>query len=94
MEYFSEDAPTRPSPSSGVDADSAMAEEFRRDFLESLENNRNARKPVAPPSGTKDVPKGPKMGGSRSARAAMALREREEKMKGGSGTGSGNTVKR
>lgn len=82
--YFSEDAPARPSQPSGADADSAMAEQFHRDYMETIESNRIARKPAAAAGATKDAPKGPKMGGSRSARAAMALREREEKTKGGS----------
>ncbi|KAF2007772.1 hypothetical protein P154DRAFT_528451 [Amniculicola lignicola CBS 123094] len=56
--------------------DATMAEAFRREYLESQES-RNQRKPAPPPGvkGVKEQPKGPKLGGSRSARAAMRLQE-------------------
>jgi hypothetical protein len=55
-----------------------MVEKFRQEFLDSIES-RQQRK-VAPPPGAKGVkepPKGPKLGGSRSARAAMRLQEEQ-----------------
>ncbi|KAH7115321.1 hypothetical protein B0J11DRAFT_561860 [Dendryphion nanum] len=100
LEYFAENPNPNstntlgtPTTSTPIDADTAMAEQFRREFLESLESTRNARKPAPPSGGVKEGPKGPKMGGSRSARAAMALREKEEKMRGTGGgkPGGGNT---
>ncbi|KAH6643870.1 hypothetical protein C7974DRAFT_8370 [Boeremia exigua] len=69
IEYF-ESATAQPR-FAGTEDD--MLEQFRSDYFESIEE-RQARKPAMPPS--KDQPKGPKLGGSRSARAAM--REREE----------------
>ncbi|KAF1985875.1 hypothetical protein K402DRAFT_413122 [Aulographum hederae CBS 113979] len=64
-----------------VPADDRIAEQFQKEFLESL--NAGRRRPPAPPpsKGAKpdEKPKGPKLGGSRSARAAM--RERDEKSK-------------
>lgn len=50
-------------------ADDRIAEQFRRDFMDAMQSRRRLRatKPVAKDEG----PKGPKLGGSRSARAAM-----------------------
>ena len=65
------------------DKDERVAEAFRREFLEAV-SSRQRRRAAAPPSGSSgsrtggagkekdaDRPKGPKLGGSRSARAAM-----------------------
>ncbi|KAL1643810.1 hypothetical protein SLS61_009126 [Didymella pomorum] len=71
IEYFDE-TPTTNTRFAGTDED--MVARFQAEYYESIEE-RQARKPVMPPS-AKDQPKGPKLGGSRSARAAM--REREE----------------
>ncbi|KAL5048534.1 hypothetical protein BDW71DRAFT_24056 [Aspergillus fruticulosus] len=59
-------------------ADDRVAEQFRREFLDAVQSRRRiARtKPTKQPGKT-EPPKGPKLGGSRSARAAM--RERQEK---------------
>jgi hypothetical protein len=69
VEYFDE-APAN-ARFAGTDED--MVERFRTEYLESIEE-RQQRKPVMPP-GAKDAPKGPKLGGSRSARAAMRQQE-------------------
>jgi hypothetical protein len=57
-------------------ADDRIAEQFRRDFMDQVAS-KNVRKAPPPPPGPggKDAPKGPKLGGSRSARAAMRLQE-------------------
>ncbi|ORY66022.1 uncharacterized protein BCR38DRAFT_483683 [Pseudomassariella vexata] len=57
-------------------ADDRIAEEFRREFLDAMAQRQQKKKPVAPPAkpGAKkeeEVLKGPKLGGSRNARAAM-----------------------
>lgn len=59
-------------------ADDRVAEQFRREFLDAVQSRRRlARtKPTKQP-GKIEPPKGPKLGGSRSARAAM--REMQEK---------------
>lgn len=77
VDYFDDEPPPAPKPGSGdANNDEALVEQFRQEFLESLES-RQQRKPAAPVRpGEKEAPKGPKLGGSRSARAAM--REREE----------------
>lgn len=60
------DAPLPPPRTAATDDD--MLAQFRDEYLEAAEE-RAARKPPMPV--TKDQPKGPKLGGSRSARAAM-----------------------
>ena len=59
-------------------ADDRVAEQFRRDFMDALQSRRRVArtKPTKQP-GKVEAPKGPKLGGSRSARAAM--REMQEK---------------
>ena len=57
------------------DADERVAEQFRREFLDAQQARRK-RQPANPPAKGKDAAaeakaKGPKLGGSRSARAAM-----------------------
>lgn len=63
---------------SGTDeaADERIAEEFRREFMDAMAERRNQRrKAPAPPArgGAKqeEILRGPKLGGSRNARAAM-----------------------
>lgn len=58
----------------GFDADEAAAEAFRAEFLLSLEERQNRRRPAAPPvqqRGAPPVPTGPKLGGSRAQREKM-----------------------
>jgi hypothetical protein len=68
-------------PSTAEEADGAaddrMAEEFRREFMDAMTQRQQKKKPPVPPGrpGARkedpDVLKGPKLGGSRNARAAM-----------------------
>ncbi|KAJ5150952.1 uncharacterized protein N7482_010204 [Penicillium canariense] len=51
-------------------ADDRIAEQFRRDFLDAIQSRRRTRTVTKTATKT-EVPKGPKLGGSRSARAAM-----------------------
>lgn len=67
-----------PSTQPGADlaADERIAEEFRREFMDAMAERRNQRRkaPAPPPRpGVKqeEILKGPKLGGSRNARAAM-----------------------
>lgn len=71
------DAPSAQPTSTGAltghdeAADNRLADEFRRDFLAAAEE-KIVRKAAPLPPGTKgDAAKGPKLGGSRSQRAAM-----------------------
>ncbi|KAL8672418.1 MAG: hypothetical protein Q9168_003125 [Polycauliona sp. 1 TL-2023] len=61
-------------------ADDRIAEQFRREFMDAISSRRQKAAQVAkkgPGAKVDDKPKGPKLGGSRSARAAM--REQQEK---------------
>lgn len=65
-------------------ADDRIAEQFRRDFLDAISNRHRRRfgggnKSAAAKAKKDERPKGPKLGGSRSARAAM----REQQVKAG-----------
>lgn len=68
----------------GQAADEKLADEFRRDFLEAIEAKNKQKRPIGPPPGPNSGPKsdnplkGPKLGGSRSARAAMHAQEKEK----------------
>ncbi|KAJ5345714.1 Hepatocellular carcinoma-associated antigen 59 [Penicillium brevicompactum] len=50
-------------------ADDRVAEQFRRDFMDAMQSRRRLR--TTKPAVKDEGPKGPKLGGSRSARAAM-----------------------
>ena len=58
-------------------ADDRIAEQFRRDFLDALQSRRRGTRTKSTKTAKQEPPKGPKLGGSRSARAAM--RELQEK---------------
>lgn len=79
VDYFEEDRPPTPPGNDEEDADDAFYEQFRRDYESSEARNQQQRKPAPPPGpkGIKEQPKGPKLGGSRSARAAMRLQEEQ-----------------
>ncbi|CAG8904514.1 unnamed protein product [Penicillium egyptiacum] len=55
-------------------ADDRVAEQFRRDFMDAMQSRRRNR-PAAKPVANVEAPRGPKLGGSRSARAAMREKE-------------------
>ena len=63
-------------------ADDRIAEQFRREFLDALNTRSNRKKPPAVPPGKGaevEKAKGPKLGGSRNARAAMRAQEEASK---------------
>lgn len=62
-------------------ADDRIAERFRRDFMDAIQSRRRvARAKNTKPSAAKpEVPRGPKLGGSRSARAAMRESQKAQK---------------
>ena len=66
-------------------ADERLAEQFRRDFLDAMSSRRQRKATVAKKSGPgakeEDKLKGPKLGGSRSARAAMRELEKAKEAK-------------
>ena len=79
MEIY--DEPEVDLPNNDQAADDRIAEQFRREFMDAV-SSRRQRTTQAAKANTKgakvdDRPRGPKLGGSRSARAAM--REQQEK---------------
>lgn len=80
MEIY--DEPEAAAPNDDQAADDRIAEQFRREFMDAISSRQQRKGPSStakPAKGAKvdDRPKGPKLGGSRSARAAM--REQQEK---------------
>lgn len=65
------DEPEDEVPHDGQAADDRIAEQFRRDFMDAIEARRRMPKTRTTKTENTEVPKGPKLGGSRSARAAM-----------------------
>ncbi|KAF2743825.1 hypothetical protein M011DRAFT_480362 [Sporormia fimetaria CBS 119925] len=78
LDFFEQEKPSSPPEGGAEDADEVFYEQFRREY-ESQEASRNQRNkpPPAGPKGVKEPSKGPKLGGSRSARAAMRLQEEQ-----------------
>ena len=78
MDYF--DAPTKSHGLGGTNNDEAILAQFQADYYESIEKARQQQRKPAPPSGVKgakEAPKGPKLGGSKSARAKMRVAEEQ-----------------
>jgi hypothetical protein len=58
----------------GSTADDRLAEQFQRQYMDDMARRRQRKKPAqaaAAPGQGEDVLKGPKLGGSRNARAAV-----------------------
>jgi hypothetical protein len=62
-------------------ADDRIAEQFRREFLDAQSTRNNKKKPPVSKDPKVDKLKGPKLGGSRNARAAMHRAQEEAKKK-------------
>ena len=78
MDYFDAPAPN-PHAANGGNNDEALLERFQAEYYESIEEARQQqRKPAAPVKGAPEVIKGPKLGGSKSARAKMHKLQQEE----------------
>ncbi|KAL9608320.1 MAG: hypothetical protein Q9167_006841 [Letrouitia subvulpina] len=74
------DEPDVNLPNDDQAADDRIAEQFRREFMDAITSRRQRSTQTskkAPGAKADDKPRGPKLGGSRSARAAM--REQQEK---------------
>ncbi|RPB29112.1 hypothetical protein L211DRAFT_776445 [Terfezia boudieri ATCC MYA-4762] len=89
-----DDAPSpspHPSDEEGA-ADDRIAEKFRREFLDALMSRRRRRGNYQKAKKKDDAkkPRGPKLGGSRSARAAMRESQLAQGSGGGGGVGSGS----
>jgi hypothetical protein len=78
VDYFDAEAPTDRHGPGATNNDDALLERFQTEYYESIEEaQRQQRKPAAPVKGAPEVPKGPKLGGSKSARAKMRLQQEE-----------------
>lgn len=88
------DVPAQPESSAVPDedepADERIAANFKREFMDAMAQRRQMRRRAAPSAAKKarpnpdEVLKGPKLGGSRNARAAMRdilLSQQQEKKK-------------
>ncbi|KAJ5934575.1 hypothetical protein N7466_004122 [Penicillium verhagenii] len=64
------DEPEDEGPMDDQAADERIAEKFRQDFMDAIQSRRRVRTSRTTTEKT-EAPKGPKLGGSRSARAAM-----------------------
>ncbi|KAI4169320.1 MAG: hypothetical protein LQ348_007303 [Seirophora lacunosa] len=73
------DEPEVNVPNDDQAADDRIAEQFRKEFMDAISSRRkrSAQSKKDPRAKADDKPRGPKLGGSRSARAAM--REMQEK---------------
>ncbi|KAL8719394.1 MAG: hypothetical protein Q9225_003599 [Loekoesia sp. 1 TL-2023] len=74
------DEPEVEMPNDDQAADDRIAEQFRKEFMDAISSRRQKTTQSTkkgPGQKVEDKPKGPKLGGSRSARAAM--REQQEK---------------
>ena len=71
------DEPEEEAHSDDQAADDRIAEQFRRDFMDAIQSRRRLARGKPAKATKTEAPRGPKLGGSRSARAAM--REMQEK---------------
>lgn len=65
------DEPEDESQAGDQAADDRIAEQFRREFMDAIQSRRRVTKTRTTKTDKTEPPKGPKLGGSRSARAAM-----------------------
>ncbi|KAF2853794.1 hypothetical protein T440DRAFT_289418 [Plenodomus tracheiphilus IPT5] len=79
LDFFDDTAPSNPYTNNSGNNDEAVAERFRTEYLEALEEQQQRKAP--PPTnntrGVKEPSRGPKLGGSKSARAKMRLQEEQ-----------------
>ena len=69
----------RPGADGGDDGDDKFAEQFRQDFMDAMAERRTRTKTTTQTKGAVAAePRGPKLGGSRSARAKMAQMQQQQ----------------
>ena len=79
VDLYEDDA--NKGPNGDEAADDRIAEEFRKEFMDAISSRNHKRAAIANQAASKkktrseEKPRGPKLGGSRSARAAMRARE-------------------
>jgi hypothetical protein len=80
VDYFDAQAYANLRTSDLANNDEAILAQFQTDYYESVEEARQQQRKAAPATGikgAKEAPKGPKLGGSKSARAKMRLAEEQ-----------------
>jgi hypothetical protein len=79
VDYFDAQAYANLRASDSANNDEAILAQFQADYYESVEEARQQQRKAAPApvKGAKEAPKGPKLGGSKSARAKMRLAEEQ-----------------
>jgi hypothetical protein len=79
VDYFDAQAYATLRASDSANNDEAILAQFQADYYESVEEARQQQRKAAPApvKGAKEAPKGPKLGGSKSARAKMRLAEEQ-----------------
>lgn len=81
---------SRAADAEGIDADERLAEQFRQEFMDAMAERQHRHKAASQSktSGTAATePKGPKLGGGRSARAKMALMQQQQQQQQGQASG-------
>ncbi|KAH3953948.1 hypothetical protein HBI56_025400 [Parastagonospora nodorum] len=76
LDYFDAQAYANLRTPASANNDDAFLAQFQADYYESVEDARQQQRKPAP-AAAKDAPKGPKLGGSKSARAKMRLAEEQ-----------------
>jgi hypothetical protein len=76
VDYFDAQAYANLRAPASANNDDAFLAQFQADYYESVEDARQQQRKPAP-AAAKDAPKGPKLGGSKSARAKMRLAEEQ-----------------
>ncbi|KAL6710538.1 hypothetical protein ACN47E_008586 [Coniothyrium glycines] len=76
LDYFDDTVPSNPGFQNSNNNDDAVAERFRAEYFEALEEQKQRKHPpsASGAKGVKEPSRGPKLGGSKSARAKMRLR--------------------
>ena len=77
VDVYDEPAEEHTTAADDQAADDRVAEQFRRDFLDAIQSRRRVARGRTTKTAKPEAPRGPKLGGSRSARAAM--REMQDK---------------
>jgi len=77
MAFYDEAEPEIGEGGDGEAADERLAEQFRQEYLDEVERQRERPRPSKAKTGEEAGPRGPKLGGSRSARTAFRAKEME-----------------
>ena len=77
LAFYDEVEPEIGEDGDGKAADERLAEQFRQEYLDEVERQRERARPTKVKAVEESGPRGPKLGGSRSARTAFRAKEME-----------------